>query len=600
MIYVFADFKLDDSCRELRLHGREIVLQPRVFDLLVYLLKNRDRVVAKHELLESLWPGMVVVDGALQRAISLVRGALREGGAADGIRTHARQGYRFCLDVEETHNEQLQARPMATTGADLTMLERAHAAYQNQRWDLAAKYYLQADQQQGLMAGDLEKWVYATRCSGCSEEAIPPLERAVAAYAMSGDKQAAAHNALLLALIQFEQRNYAVARGWLKRSANYLNPEQKTVEHGLWEWLSSRFAAIEGNLDDAVQHARAAHDIGTHIGDRDIETLGLLYWGLALLATGEVRRGIELQDEAAAAALAGEVTPLVGGIIYCGVIWCCRNRGDWRRAAEWTDNFTRWCERSGLTAFPGTCSMHRAEVLTLRGFLQEAAQELANAHIQLANSAPWAEGEAYRIQGDLCLMRGDLNQAESAYRRCHELGWDPQPGYARLMFELGQVNDAIRSLQQSLQDTNWANQQRRGMMLAQLATIAARSGNSTQAQSAMQELDENPQYASTTALQAMVANARAEIMAATGRLSESILMQRKSIRLWQDLDSLINIARERLRLAEIFMADHDYHNSGLELDAAESAFQKASASRLCDRCQALRKQLSAANNAPGR
>ncbi|MCI0507220.1 MAG: hypothetical protein L0Z73_14085 [Gammaproteobacteria bacterium] len=121
---------------------------------------------------------------------------------------------------------------------------------------MAARHFEQADRQQALNADDLEKWVYAARCAGCSGEAISPLERAVAAHAMSGNKQAAAHNALLLTLVQFEQRNYAVAKGWLKRSANYPNPQKETAEHGMWEWVSSRFAAIDGRLDEAVQHAQ--------------------------------------------------------------------------------------------------------------------------------------------------------------------------------------------------------------------------------------------------------------------------------------------------------------------------------------------------------
>ena len=600
MIYLFSDFKLDDSCREMRLHDREISLQPRVFDLLVFLIKNRDRVVSKDELLETLWPGMVVVDSALQRAMSLARGALREAGAENGIRTYARQGYRFCLDVLEKdsdtdkhHTDPVTRSPDAVK----TSLQQAHLAYHARQWDIAAKNFEQADQQQALNADDLEKWVYAARCAGCSQEAIPPLERAVAAHAMSGNKQAAAHNAILLALVNFERRNYSVAKGWLKRSANYLNADEETIEHGLWEWLSSRFAAIDGKLDEAVQHAQRAHEIGSRLGDRDIETLGLLYWGLALLAIGDVQRGVEFQDEAAAAALAGEVTPLVGGLIYCGVIWCCRNRGDWRRAAEWTDNFTRWCERSGLTAFPGTCRMHRAEVLTLRGLLQEAEQELVNAHIQLANTAPWAEGDAYRVRGDLYLMRGDYDDADNAYRRSHELGWDPQPGYAMLLFERGQVKDAIRSLERSLQDNNWANQQRRGMMLAQLVVIAARSGDVARAQQVIQELDQNPQHTSTTALQALVASARAELLYAGNNISEAIQIQRESLRLWQELESLLNVAHGRLRLASMLIADNDYHSAGLELDVAESSFEKASASRLCSNCQVLRKQLLAIQNA---
>jgi DNA-binding winged helix-turn-helix (wHTH) protein len=63
MVFRFYAFKLDEQRRELSVGGRELRLQPRVFDVLAYLLRHRDRVVSKDELLQVLWPGMVVVDG---------------------------------------------------------------------------------------------------------------------------------------------------------------------------------------------------------------------------------------------------------------------------------------------------------------------------------------------------------------------------------------------------------------------------------------------------------------------------------------------------------------------------------------------------------
>src|SRR4030095_4917298 len=90
--------ELDQARRSLTAHGREIKLQPRVFDLLCYLVRHRDRVVSKDELLDALWPGTVVVDNALQRAVSLARAALAEVGVPDAVRTYSRHGYRFCFD----------------------------------------------------------------------------------------------------------------------------------------------------------------------------------------------------------------------------------------------------------------------------------------------------------------------------------------------------------------------------------------------------------------------------------------------------------------------------------------------------------------------
>lgn len=82
----------------MRAGGKSIALQPRVFDLLVYLVNNSDRVVPKDELLDVVWSDVVVAEGSLQRAVSLLRSTLEKLGAPDVIRTYARKGYRFCAD----------------------------------------------------------------------------------------------------------------------------------------------------------------------------------------------------------------------------------------------------------------------------------------------------------------------------------------------------------------------------------------------------------------------------------------------------------------------------------------------------------------------
>jgi pimeloyl-ACP methyl ester carboxylesterase len=94
MTIVFDDCELDPARRELRVEGAQRPLQPQVFDLLLYLVQNRERVVSKTELLEELWPDTIVTESSLQRAVSLARSALGPRGAAL-IQTYPRQGYRF-------------------------------------------------------------------------------------------------------------------------------------------------------------------------------------------------------------------------------------------------------------------------------------------------------------------------------------------------------------------------------------------------------------------------------------------------------------------------------------------------------------------------
>ncbi len=103
----FGACELDVERRELRVDGKVRPLQPQVFDLLVYLVRNRDRVVEKGELLRELWRDAVVTDASLQRAVSVARRALLPDRKL--VRTFARRGYRFVGDVTELEPDRVTA-----------------------------------------------------------------------------------------------------------------------------------------------------------------------------------------------------------------------------------------------------------------------------------------------------------------------------------------------------------------------------------------------------------------------------------------------------------------------------------------------------------
>ena len=65
MLFSFEDFTLDSERRELRAGGGVVSIEPQVFDLLVYLIENRDRVVSKDDLIASVWGGRIVSDSTL-------------------------------------------------------------------------------------------------------------------------------------------------------------------------------------------------------------------------------------------------------------------------------------------------------------------------------------------------------------------------------------------------------------------------------------------------------------------------------------------------------------------------------------------------------
>jgi TolB-like protein/DNA-binding winged helix-turn-helix (wHTH) protein/Tfp pilus assembly protein PilF len=106
MPYRFDAFELDDRLYQLRRAGKPIKLEPKVFDVLAYLLHHRDRVVAKDELLEKLWPDQVVSETALTRCIATARKAVRDDGVKQKvIETQHGRGYRFIATVTEEAEE---------------------------------------------------------------------------------------------------------------------------------------------------------------------------------------------------------------------------------------------------------------------------------------------------------------------------------------------------------------------------------------------------------------------------------------------------------------------------------------------------------------
>src|SRR5262249_3590184 len=101
MLYTFGDYYiLDLTCHELRQHGRLTPLEPRVFDCLAYLVQHPDRMVAKEELMEQLWPQQFVADDSLTTCVAQVRKALGDTGQTQRyIQTVRRRGYRFIAPV---------------------------------------------------------------------------------------------------------------------------------------------------------------------------------------------------------------------------------------------------------------------------------------------------------------------------------------------------------------------------------------------------------------------------------------------------------------------------------------------------------------------
>jgi TolB-like protein/DNA-binding winged helix-turn-helix (wHTH) protein len=118
MVFAFADCELDLRRQELRRLGAVVHVEPQVFDLLAFLLDNRDRIVSKDEILDAVWDGRIVSEAALSSRINAARKAIGDNGNDQAlIRTVHKRGFRFVADVSERPEAAAEPAPTPMRGS---------------------------------------------------------------------------------------------------------------------------------------------------------------------------------------------------------------------------------------------------------------------------------------------------------------------------------------------------------------------------------------------------------------------------------------------------------------------------------------------------
>jgi DNA-binding winged helix-turn-helix (wHTH) protein len=114
LLYIFENYALDPDRRELRSGATVVAMEPQVFDLLVHLIRRREHVVSRDELIESIWGGRIVSESALSTRINAMRSAIGDSGTEQRlIKTLPRKGVRFVGEVRE------EQRPSETSASSL-------------------------------------------------------------------------------------------------------------------------------------------------------------------------------------------------------------------------------------------------------------------------------------------------------------------------------------------------------------------------------------------------------------------------------------------------------------------------------------------------
>jgi class 3 adenylate cyclase len=452
----------------------------------------------------------------------------------------------------------------------------ARKALDRHAWSEALTLLRQADKAGGLDGEALEMLADAAWWMAEPDESLAARERAYRAFAEAGNTRRAARVAQRLVQDNANRRAYAAAGAWMERGAKLLEGDEDCAEYGYLLFVQAAMGHAQLGLDGSIALARRAADLGKRFGDRDLVAYATMAEGLTLVAYGDVAKGMARLDEATVAAVAGELSVWSTGWVYCGTISACRELADYRRANEWTEATTRWCERQSVTGFPGICRVYRAEVVANRGSWAQAEQEARKAceELQRYQISEIAALGFYAI-GQIRLRMGDLPAAEEAFLHAHELGSLPEPGLALVRLAQGDAATAAASLRHAL--ANETERFVRARLLPAEVEAALAIGDRERARAASTELDAIAAAFGTAAMDAVASTARASLQVADGDPAAAEKTVHTALRLWQELEMPYDAARTRLVLAAALRAQGDQAAAKLELQAARSTFERLGA-----------------------
>ncbi len=450
-------------------------------------------------------------------------------------------------------------------------LERGRAASEQRAWKGAYESLSRAGGAAPLGANDLELLATSAYMLGRDDEYLSFLERAHHAYLEAGDHLAAFRCAFWVGINHALRGEMGPAGGWLGR-AHQLVGEEESIERGYLLIPLVFQHEAGGDFAAAAAVAADAAAIAKRFGHEEGYALSIQAQGSMLIKAGRLKEGLALLDEAMVTVAGGKVPPMATGMVYCGVILACQEAYEVRRAQEWTAVLTRWCEQQpDLVAFTGRCLVHRAEIMQLHGDWSDALEEARRAGERLAqgfNRA--AAAQAFYRQGEVHRLRGELAEAEDAYREASRFGWEPQPGMALLRLAQGQGDTAAASIRRALGEA--AQPLRRANLLPAYVEIMLAAGDVEEARTGCAELEEIAERYESAMLAALVSHARGATDLAAGDARSALVSLRRAGETWQELGAPYDAARARALVAEACRALGDEDAAGLELEAARDAF----------------------------
>lgn len=424
---------------------------------------------------------------------------------------------------------------------------------------------------------DLVELGQAAFLIGKDREGGECLARAHQGFLSQGDIQPAARCAFWLGFTLLINGDRAQASGWLARAERLLEGHPDCAEKGYLQLPVGYRTVHEGDAVTAYKAFAQAAKIGERFGDTDLVTLGRQGQGRALIRQGEIARGVSLLDEAMVAVMAGEVSPLTAGGVYCSVIDACSEIFDMRRAQEWTSALDRWCaSQPDIVAYRGQCLVHRAEILQLHGSWEDALNEIRQACERFSQPTPKpAAGAAFYRMAELHRLRGEFAEAEEAYRQASQWLQIPQPGLAQLRFAQGKLEAAKTAICRIVEEVHDPGS--RARVLHAYVEILLAAEDIAPARTAADELAAIAEHYNAPLLHAMAACCNGAVLLADGDAKRALAALRQSWVIWCELDAPYEAARVRTLIALACRELGDGDAASQELASARQTFERIGA-----------------------
>jgi DNA-binding CsgD family transcriptional regulator len=472
-------------------------------------------------------------------------------------------------------------------GNDHLRCGRKH--YELRAWADAYNALSLADQETPLGAQDLELFAMAAYLVGRDDEYLGTLERAHNAHMNAGQCARAVRCAFWLGFRVLMRGEVGRATGWFSRAQRLLERDARECAERGYLLLPVVEQRLESRDYEAAYAAAAdAAAIGERCGDADLIACARHQQGRIRLQQGQVETGLALLDETMVAVTAGELSPLVTGLMYCSVIAACQQVYAIDRSREWTAALTRWCEgQPDMVAFAGVCQVHRAEIMQLRGEWPEAIEEARRACARSQGIDRRAAAAALYQQAEVHRLMGELAAAEEAYRGASQLGLEPQPGLALLRLVQGRSDAAATAIRRIASVT--VDRLKRMSLLPAYIEIMLAAGDVKDARNACRELEDIARSLDTGVPDAIAAQARGAVDLGEGGAQAALGSLRRAFEVWQRIQVPYAAARVRVLIGLACRGLGDEDGADLEFDAARSVFQRLGAAPDLARIDALTK-----------